>query len=372
MKLAIYSSAASAYPETFIAMQMERLPCVLRIHGGPVARETQPGGAIEPLRSLRGLAETAWSVGINKTRWEGPQAAELSRRLKRFQVDRLLVNYGPCGVALAPVCRKLSLPLVVHFHGYDAHIHSVIEHHRNDYQNLGKQAAAIIAVSHGMKDALVQVGIPSEKIHLIRCGADPGRFTEKSAFPEKPLFFGVGRFVDKKAPYLTLLAFAKAREQLPGAKLILAGTGELLEATRNIASALHLGDSVEFPGVISSDQVAAHMREATAFVQHSLEPAYGSKAGDREGTPVAVLEAMMTGLPVLSTRHAGIGEVVEHGRTGLLVEERDVDGMAEAMVKVGASREYTASHGQAARAEALTKYTADHYIESLKQILESV
>lgn len=129
---------------------------------------------------------------------------------------------------------------------------------------------------------------------------------------------------------------------------------------------------VAFPGALPHEAVVSYMREATAYVQHSLEPLVGPAAGDREGTPVAVLEAMMSGLPVISTRHAGIGEVIEHGRTGLLVDERDVDGMAEAMVKVGASREYAASLGEAARAEALAKYTADHYINSLKHVLASV
>jgi glycosyltransferase involved in cell wall biosynthesis len=222
-----------------------------------------------------------------------------------------------------------------------------------------------------MAKALMVLGIPESKIHLTRYGVDPARFEEKSVHATNPVFFGVGRFVDKKAPYLTLLAFAKAREHLPEAKLILGGTGELLEATRNIALALHLGDSVEFPGVLPPEAVATRMRGATAFVQHSLEPAAGPAAGDREGTPVAVLEAMMTGLPTISTRHAGIGEVIEHNRTGLLVEERDVDAMAEAMVTLATSPGLAARLGKAARAEALAKYTADHYLNSLRKVLEA-
>jgi glycosyltransferase involved in cell wall biosynthesis len=311
-------------------------------------------------------------VGVERTRWEGPQTAELARRLRRHKVDRVLANFGPTGVALLPACQKASVPLVVHFHGFDAHTRSVTDHFGEQYRKLGREAAAVIAVSHGMVAALAELGVPREKIHLTRYGVDASRFAAKATFPEVPLFFGVGRFVEKKAPYLTLLAFANARKRLPGAKLVLGGDGELWETTRNMAAALELGESVEFPGVMSPDAVAATMQSATAFVQHSIEPAVGPSAGDREGTPVAVLEALMTGLPVISTRHAGIGEVVEHERTGLLVEERNVDGMAEAMSRVGASQDFAAALGRAARQVALANYGAEHYVGSLKRILDGV
>ena len=62
MRLAIAAHDPATTSETFIRMQYERLPCALAIHGGPVASETRPGGAIAPLRSLRGMAETAWAI----------------------------------------------------------------------------------------------------------------------------------------------------------------------------------------------------------------------------------------------------------------------------------------------------------------------
>ena len=87
---------------------------------------------------------------------------------------------------------------------------------------------------------------------------------------------------------------------------------------------------------------------------------------------MAVLEAMFTGLPVVQTRHAGIDEVIEHGRTGLLVEERDVEGMAQAMLQVAQNPVLARMLGQTARRESMEKYTADHYIKPLEQILVSV
>jgi glycosyltransferase involved in cell wall biosynthesis len=76
------------------------------------------------------------------------------------------------------------------------------------------------------------------------------------------------------------------------------------------------------------------MHKATALLQHSVTPVFGRAAGDSEGTPVVVLEAMACGLPVIGSRHAGIGEVVEHGKSGFLVDERDVAGFSQAMLEL--------------------------------------
>ncbi len=370
MKLAISSLSTARYSETFISMQMERLPHVIALSGSPVANHTEPFGPIAPLKSLRGCLETAWSFGVAGKGWSGPQTAEVIRRLGKAEVNVVLANYGVSGASLLPACRRLGIPLVTHFHGYDAHQKNLLSRHAEEYQALAAEGAAFIAVSHGMISALVALGFPEQKIHLLRYGINPDRFVQKSAFPEVPLFFGVGRFTDKKAPYLTLMAFAKARERLPGARLVLAGTGGLLEVTHNLALVLGLGESVQFPGVISPEQVAAYLQQATAFVQHSIEPRFGPDAGDREGTPVAVLEAMMTGTPVIGTRHAGIGEVVENGKGGFLVEERDVDAMADAMVEIGSSSELALRLGQTARERAIESYSADQYINGLREILE--
>jgi glycosyltransferase involved in cell wall biosynthesis len=369
MNVAIASPRAGAYSETFIQMQMERLPCRLRIHGGPVAAETIPGGPIRPASSLRGLTDLVIETARRGNRTEGSQRRELARRLRRAQIDVVLANYGPVGVALLPVCQKSSIPLVVHFHGYDAHQKSTVRRHMDSYRALGRRASKVVAVSNVMARALESYGIPADRIHVTRCGCDPAAFPEKVSFDHPPVFFALGRFVDKKAPYLTVLAFRKVHEQLPAARLIVGGDGPLMEVTRNLVRQCGLDDAVELPGVLAPSQVRDHMQAATAFVQHSIVPVSGPAEGDSEGTPVVVLEAMSSGLPVIATRHAGIQEVVEHERTGLLCDERDVDGMAAAMLRAARDTEFARRLGRAGRERVLASYTADHYIGSLRQVL---
>ncbi|HSP43790.1 MAG TPA: glycosyltransferase [Luteolibacter sp.] len=311
------------------------------------------------------------ALGSTANRQVTMQTLELRRRLMRRRVDVVLANYGRTGVSLLPLCRELSIPLVVHFHGYDAHMESEIARWGEGYRQLGRECAQVIAVSERMQAALVGLGIPADKITLVRYGVDPERFEPRATAPDAPLFFGIGRFVDKKAPYLTLLAFDRVRRSHPEARLALAGDGPLFETMHNLVGALGLGGAVEFPGVLSPDEVARWMRRATSFVQHSVTPRVGPSAGDSEGTPVAMLEAMMTGLPVIATRHAGMGEVIEHGVNGLLVDERDVEGMAGAMARVIESRAEAARMGEEGRRHALERHTSSRYLQQLGDVLES-
>jgi len=114
--------------------------------------------------------------------------------------------------------------------------------------------------------------------------------------------------------------------------------------------------------------VAREMAGARAFVQHSLRAA----DGDSEGTPVSILEAQASGLPVVATRHAGIPEVVLDGETGLLVAERDVDAMAAAMLRLLREPAYAGTMGAAGRRRVQELFTAERSLGLLADILRRV
>src|SRR5690606_25159636 len=146
------------------------------------------------------------------------------------------------------------------------------------------------------------------------------QFTEKS-------FLSVGRFVSKKAHYLTILAFNEVLKKHPDAKLYLAGDGDLYEACINITNSLKIQNNVCFLGVIEIDQYLELLNKCYGYVQHSIT----ALNGDKEGTPVSILEASIAGIPVISTRHSGIKDVIIEGKTGYLVDEFDINKMAESM-----------------------------------------
>ncbi|MBK6409433.1 MAG: glycosyltransferase [Flavobacteriales bacterium] len=130
--------------------------------------------------------------------------------------------------------------------------------------------------------------------------------------------------------------------------------------------ALGLEGSVDLPGLLPPEQVAERLRGARAFVQHSLT----TGTGDMEGTPVAVLEAMASGIPVVSTFHAGIPDVVAHGESGLLSPEFDISGMAAHLVQLIDHPEQADAMGKAGRGAVLAHHRMEDRIGALQAVLE--
>ena len=145
------------------------------------------------------------------------------------------------------------------------------------------------------------------------------------------------------------------------------GEGPLLGICQQLARDLGIVDHVEFLGSRPHPEVAAAMRRARAFVQHSVR----ASDGDSEGTPVAILEAGASGLPVVATRHAGIQDVVIDGQTGLLVDEGDIDGMAESMRRLLEDPELARRLGMAARERVVSEYSLDRSIDNLWSIIQA-
>jgi colanic acid/amylovoran biosynthesis glycosyltransferase len=153
----------------------------------------------------------------------------------------------------------------------------------------------------------------------------------------------VGRMVGRKSPILLLDAFRRASESCPALTLDVVGAGPLLAAALQFVRAFGLESRVTMHGALPESAVQQLMRRADMFLQHSVV----GVNGDEEGLPNAVLEAMAAGLPVVSTRHAGIPEAVEDGVSGYLVSERDTVRMAERIVTLAADAGLRTSMGRA-------------------------
>jgi glycosyltransferase involved in cell wall biosynthesis len=165
---------------------------------------------------------------------------------------------------------------------------------------------------------------------------------------------------------LTILAFKKVLERFPEGKLVMVGEGPLLDVCRQLVRSLHIEHAVVLKGTVGHDQVARLMQESRVFVQHSLVP----QSRDSEGTPVGVIEAGASGLPVVSTAHAGIVDAVVHGRTGFLVEEGDIDGMAEHMFELMVHPELALEMGKHAREHITRNYDMENSIKNLRAIID--
>jgi len=159
----------------------------------------------------------------------------------------------------------------------------------------------------------------------------------------------VGRLVPKKAPILAIRAFLLAVKSGVDMRLTLIGTGPLESAVREYVSQHDHEGRVRLLGAQPHAKVIQAMGGADVFLQHSVTDAV---TGDQEGAPVAILEAMASGLPVVATSHSGIPYLVEHGRTGLLSEEGNIAAMARSLDQIAKSPELRQTMAGAARERA--------------------
>jgi glycosyltransferase involved in cell wall biosynthesis len=289
--------------------------------------------------------------------------------IQRICPDIILVEYGVTAALYIEPLIASNIPFVVHFHGYDASVNSIIKNYVEEYQKIAQSASAIIAVSNVMKKKLISLGFPENRVHCCRYGVETDLFSKQVQLQDNsPIFLATGRFVEKKAPYLTLLAFDRLRQTCSDAKLVMIGDGPLLKLCRLMVKDLHLEESVQFLGSLPHEKVADWMYRSRCFVQHSVQ-AYN---GDSEGSPVSIMEAMMAGLPVIATRHAGIPDMIEHEKNGFLTDEGDIYSMAKNMRTVIENTEYSKQIGQNAREFAMREFCVQKQIAKLASIIEGV
>jgi len=215
-------------------------------------------------------------------------------------------------------------------------------------------AAAILTRCEFHRKRLIDLGLRADRVHV-----NPGGVDVPNQFPAHPAeackrFLAIGRFVPKKGPIYLLEAFRLAASRDATITLDYIGGGELLPAARQLVDACRLNDRVRLHGAAKDDVKSRLAQECGVFVQHSVTD---RETGDEEGLPAAIQEAMALGMTVISTRHAGIPEAIEQGVSGLLVEERDVEAMAEAMGRAASDAALCARLGTSAHAKAKELYS---------------
>jgi glycosyltransferase involved in cell wall biosynthesis len=290
---------------------------------------------------------------------------ELRALWQRHCVKAILAEFGPSATAVMDASQACGLPLVAHFHGYDAYERQTVHAEAIRYQRLFDVAAALVVASRAMSAQLVRLGADPSKIRYCPYGVDPALYEGRFSGDDDLLYLAVGRFVAKKGQQHTLRAFALTLRQLPRARLVMIGDGPLLSSCRALASELGIQTAVSFLGARNHVEVASWLRRADVLVQHSVR----ATDGDSEGTPLALLEAAAASIPVVSTRHTGIPEIVDHERTGLLVEEGDVATMAEQMSRLGQDAPLRARLGAAARTLVVERFDIARTIQSLAGIV---
>jgi len=280
-------------------------------------------------------------------------------------------HFGRGGALALPLASGLGVPLVVSFYGGDA---TKEKHYRprlvpaiyaRRLAALQERAAMFVCVSDFVRERLLDRGFPRDKLVVIRSGVDldlePG--TARKVPPGYVLF--AARFVEKKGAAYLIEAVRLLQAEGRTLPLVLIGEGPLEEELRRQAGVLK---NVLFHGWVPNRELRAWMAGAMAV----CVPSCAAETGDAEGLPTVVIEAMAAGTPVVGSRHAGIGEAVEHERTGLLVPPEDPQAIAAALRRLSEEPGLRDALAGNARRAAVEQFDARTQSRRLQQILLDV
>lgn len=249
------------------------------------------------------------------------------------QVDLLHAHFSVVGWEYRKLQRKLDIPLVVSFYGFD--YEWLPRNHpewQKRYKILFDEAALFLAEGSAGREKLVSMGCPEYKVRVARLGVNLNEipFVLRSKGTNSLKLVQVASFTEKKGHTTTLRAFARAAELYPNMYLTLVGKDPfgLRAELDEIIAEYGITNRVEFVDGIDFAKLHEFLIDFHVFIH----PSRHSGSGDSEGgAPIVLLDAQATGMPVLTTNHCDIPDEVIHNVTGILVQENDDEGLAEAI-----------------------------------------
>ncbi len=325
-----------------------------------------PRLAMRALRNRYDLRKAAVAARAIVQRLPGSAldlAAHTDDALGRF--DAIICHFGTAGVRAEALRRAgvFSGPICTFFHGYDVSKLSTVKRYLPHYRRLFRQTELMLPVSHLWRRRLVEWGAGSDRVIVQRMGVDFERIAAQ-AF-DKPIgrplrVLSVARLIEKKG---IKFAIAGVRQAGIPIEYTVIGTGSDEEALRIQAAGSK--NEIRFLGRQPHSAVLAELVRSDVF----LLPSVTATDGDMEGVPVALMEAMATGVLTVATRHSANNELIADGEEGLLVDEGDAGAIATALEKIGSGEIDVFSIRRAAREKVAREFDNAKLNEQLEQVL---
>lgn len=281
----------------------------------------------------------------------GKSVSSLGSIVEDLAVDRLkasgilYAHFGTNGVTALRMRRAgiVSGPLVVVFHGVD--VARTLKRSATAYHDVFRECQLCLPISQKWQNKLLEAGCPSHKLLVHHMGVDTTSFrtvsTVKSHDNAYPTIVSIARLTEKKGIRYAINALSRLKERTDFQYLII-GDGPLRSDLQSFVSSNGLSHMVTFNGALSHSEIRSLMPTCDIL----LAPSVTATDGDQEGIPVAIMEAMASGLPVVATDHSGIPELVVDGRSGILVPERDVEQLERAIERLVDSSELRQTMGR--------------------------
>jgi glycosyltransferase involved in cell wall biosynthesis len=323
--------------------------------------EVHPSPLALPASPVRGPARKIASAAFR-----GKRIRRLGQLLSSTKSDVLHVHpIGVGGLDAFLAARRSGVPYVATHHA----TLEWFEPFRTRLSDLTfwvekRSAARIVCPYRAARDEMVAHGVSEAQAAVVPFCVDPRKFDQGAADPPAPsplfrLFF-VARLIEGKGHRELLQAVARLSHLHRTLRVVVLGDGAERPAIESEVQRLALGPVVEMMGHVANEKVPALIRTASAIVL----PSYMSG----ETFPLSLIEGMAMRLPAIGSRWFGIPDIVAHGETGLIVEPRDVAGLAQAIERLVTSPELARQMGQNGYARAMKLFTSDAVAESYERI----
>lgn len=282
-------------------------------------------GYKNPLATMRSLNRYHYDRYMKA--WE--LVYEASPFLGRRAYDIIHCHFGPNGLR-GDMLRRLgavSGKLVTTFYGDDIQAPRKLKGDRL-YDPLFTQCELVLALGRIMRDNLVALGCDRAKIQVHPLGVDTRKFKFKArCIPVDGIVrvITVARYTEKKGLEYAIRAISRIARTMSNVEYQIVGDGPLRPRLEQLINESNMGNIIKLTGWCRHDEVLTQLERAHIL----LLPSVTASDGDQEGTPTALIEACAMGMPVVSTLHSGIPEVVCDGKSGYLVPERDVDALVD-------------------------------------------
>lgn len=259
--------------------------------------------------------------------------------------DVIHCHFGPNGNKGALI-KKYLFPesiLATTFHGYDLTVEVNSDNCHHPYSQLFELCDLFLPISERWQRRLIELGCPAQKIKVHHMGVDIGRFapdTDKNSDKDVEVI-SIARLSEKKGLQYGIRALKRVKDNYPNLHYSIIGDGPLRQTLEALIAELGLSDNVSLLGWKDQEEVVQLLAQSDIL----LAPSVTSVNGDQEGIPVVLMEAMAMKVPVISTWHSGIPELVKDKVSGLLVSERDTDAIAQSLILLANSQKMRTEMG---------------------------
>lgn len=258
----------------------------------------------------------------------------LSKNKKEIQADVIIAHFGTTAV-LANQLKNLGFlrgKLAAVFHGNEISQARTLDLFHNDYKKLYNSAEFILPVSQLWAEKIKLVSGHDDNIHVIRMGisVDKFSFKPKPKLNSSIRLLSIARLTEKKGISVAIDACYLLKQRNVDFNYSIIGDGPLRKQLESQVLNFDLGNEIVFLGSQTQEVVSNYLNESDVFILPSVTAA----DGDMEGIPVALMEAMAIGIPVISTFHSGIPELIENRVSGFLVNENDAESIASVVSEI--------------------------------------